>query len=487
MVTGQSFVLYSRLHLVVKEERLLRSVLFMIIWNGVTLHIPTTVMTFGSVSPAWALFVVPFQYMERVQMTIFCLQEFAISGIYLWATIRLLRPVYRRRTRSVMMQLVWINGLIIVMDIALLAMEYQGNYTIEATLKSMVYSIKLKLEFAVLNQLMRLANSSQNAAVISYNDEGPPSNHGGKKGRSKPLAFIRRALPGRNPFHDEENSIRNSSINHTSVHARQLAESAAMASACASPTSTSGNHFLHPTASNTSARTGRSVPMTGINKLRTNSQPVWNPQLDRHCKLSESHLENVQSKERAASVSTIYNNPAAFFPPSKPRSRDPLDTIDSECQSPLTKEAETYFPSTNTRACDPDPESPLSSPPVSPSGRTPPRLKVRPASTANPDVNQQQEQQPQQPPIGLLKSTRPSVTDWANSSEGESRSSSEVRLDPHELAANHLFDQGKIRDANEKMREWNLRDAKVEQNEKGRGGEASGGGLEFMTSALQKP
>lgn len=59
MVTGQAFVLYSRLHLVVKEERLLRAVLFMIIWNGITLHIPTTIMTFGSVSPAWRLFFVP--------------------------------------------------------------------------------------------------------------------------------------------------------------------------------------------------------------------------------------------------------------------------------------------------------------------------------------------------------------------------------------------------------------------------------------------
>lgn len=55
------------------------------------------------------------------------------------------------------------------------------------------------------------------------------------------------------------------------------------------------------------------------------------------------------------------------------------------------------------------------------------------------------------------------------------------------MASSNLFDHGKIRDASEKMREWNLRDEKVEQNEKGRGGEASGGGLEFMTSALQKP
>lgn len=47
MVTGQSLVLYSRLHLVVKDERKLRMVLWMIIVNGLILHVPTAVFTCG--------------------------------------------------------------------------------------------------------------------------------------------------------------------------------------------------------------------------------------------------------------------------------------------------------------------------------------------------------------------------------------------------------------------------------------------------------
>src|SRR5438034_7612728 len=48
MVTGQSVVLYSRLHLVLHNPTTLRRVLYMIIINAVILHVPTTVLTYGS-------------------------------------------------------------------------------------------------------------------------------------------------------------------------------------------------------------------------------------------------------------------------------------------------------------------------------------------------------------------------------------------------------------------------------------------------------
>ncbi|KAI9749808.1 MAG: hypothetical protein M1835_001490 [Candelina submexicana] len=167
MVTGQAVVLYSRLHLVVREQRTLRLILAMIIVDAICFHIPTTVLTFGSNSPHPGKYAQPFSTMEKIQMTVFSLQEFVISGVYVYATIKLLRPVYHGRTRKVMMQLIWINLIIVSMDVVLLAMEYTNFYYIEATLKSMVYSIKLKLEFAVLNQLMQLANSGVSDATLA--------------------------------------------------------------------------------------------------------------------------------------------------------------------------------------------------------------------------------------------------------------------------------------------------------------------------------
>lgn len=58
-------------------------------------------------------------YVEKIQMTIFCLQEFIISGIYVWKTSKLLKVVSQTRPRQVMWQLFSINVIIIIMDIAI--------------------------------------------------------------------------------------------------------------------------------------------------------------------------------------------------------------------------------------------------------------------------------------------------------------------------------------------------------------------------------
>ena len=51
MITGQALVLWSRLHLIVngsRGDRIIRYTMWMIIINAICLHIPTTVLTFGS-------------------------------------------------------------------------------------------------------------------------------------------------------------------------------------------------------------------------------------------------------------------------------------------------------------------------------------------------------------------------------------------------------------------------------------------------------
>lgn len=195
MVTGQSLVLYSRLHLVINEIWIIRSVLFMIIWNAVTLHIPTTVLTYGANSPDHTDFYDGYIIMEKIQMTIFCAQELLISFIYIWATVRFLRPFYQRQIRSVMAQLLWINVGIIIMDLAMLIVEYLDYYSLEVAMKSAIYSVKLKIEFAVLNQLMRIAKSSRDARLAGRNpnDLSDPGSHQ-RSGRGF-KGFIRRIFP----------------------------------------------------------------------------------------------------------------------------------------------------------------------------------------------------------------------------------------------------------------------------------------------------
>ena len=159
MVTGQAFVLYSRLHLVVRNQQTLRYVLAMIIFDAIALHLPTIIFTYGSNSPNAAFWTPKFNVMERIQLVGFCLQEFVISTVYITSTVRLLGSIYHSMTRKVMLQLLLINCICIGMDIILIGLEFTNNYVGEAAIKPMIYAIKLKLEFAVLNQLMGLTKA----------------------------------------------------------------------------------------------------------------------------------------------------------------------------------------------------------------------------------------------------------------------------------------------------------------------------------------
>lgn len=160
MVTGQAFVLYSRLHLVLRDPAILRRVLCMIVANVFILHLPTTVLTFGANLNVDSNFVEGYNVMEKIQMTGFCVQEFIISTLYIWETIKMLRLTPEKGSRKIMYQLISINVIFIVMDLGLLGCAFADLYVVETTLKATIYSIKLKLEFAVLGKLVHLVNSN---------------------------------------------------------------------------------------------------------------------------------------------------------------------------------------------------------------------------------------------------------------------------------------------------------------------------------------
>ncbi|CAC9892091.1 unnamed protein product [Aureobasidium pullulans] len=161
MVPGQSLVLYSRLHCITQNQKLLKGILYMIIINAIILTVPTNVLSLGSNSSKYYLFTTGYSVMEKIQMTAFTAQELIISSIYLIEVRRVLKVVDDGRFRKIMWELGAINVAIIVLDVALLAVEYLGLYQIEVTLKGMCYSIKLKLEFGVLSKLVKIATARQ--------------------------------------------------------------------------------------------------------------------------------------------------------------------------------------------------------------------------------------------------------------------------------------------------------------------------------------
>ena len=60
-------------------------------------------------------------------------------------------------SRSVLVQLLLVNILIILLDVSVVAIQYAGYFTFQVTFKALVYSIKLKLEYVILGRLVDVA------------------------------------------------------------------------------------------------------------------------------------------------------------------------------------------------------------------------------------------------------------------------------------------------------------------------------------------
>jgi len=172
MVPGQSMVLYSRLHLISPNLRLLRFIFWVIIVSAVCLCVPTVVLNLRLFTNHPERYLRGYMVMEKIQMTLFTIQEISISCIYLWETSKLMRVIFDGKARKWMWQLVAMSILLLILDIALLTTEFLNLYMIQTTFKSLVYSFKLKIEFAVLSQIVRVI---QDRAYSSRSDIMPPS------------------------------------------------------------------------------------------------------------------------------------------------------------------------------------------------------------------------------------------------------------------------------------------------------------------------
>ncbi|KAF2678316.1 hypothetical protein K458DRAFT_395129 [Lentithecium fluviatile CBS 122367] len=171
MVTGQSLVLWSRLHLVCRSRWKLRAILCMIIVNGVCLHIPQTGFSLAAIknnqlNPLYK----PFEVTEKVAISLFTAQELIISSVYLWESMRILRVgelVQKKTNRRRIQKLFLANIVIIFMDVATLTLEFKALWGVWCSFKGFGYSVKLKVEFAILNQLrdsVKSTNGSSNGA-----------------------------------------------------------------------------------------------------------------------------------------------------------------------------------------------------------------------------------------------------------------------------------------------------------------------------------
>lgn len=161
-VTGFSVVLWSRLHLLITNDRyhVLQILLGAIVVSAVAMHVPTIVFRFSMVSSPEhrTRFVHPLEIMERVQQTVFAFQETVISGLYIVHAARFLRSGFGspRRKVAAARLLIFVQVVAILLDIGLTVFDYLSLYTLKCAIHPFVYAVKLKMEFIVLNQLVAL-------------------------------------------------------------------------------------------------------------------------------------------------------------------------------------------------------------------------------------------------------------------------------------------------------------------------------------------
>ena len=192
MITGQSIVLWSRLHLITRNRALLRFIIWMILVDTLVLCTPTLVFSFGANTSQAPKYVPMYAIIEKIQMTIFTVQECFISGVYLWQIRKLMKTLFDGGKRKLMWQLVAMNALLLIMDFTLVLMEYMNQYEIETTYKSMVYAVKLKIEFGVLSKIVNvLTNNSDEDKVARSGRRTLPST-GGDGDKKIPLGKIAR-------------------------------------------------------------------------------------------------------------------------------------------------------------------------------------------------------------------------------------------------------------------------------------------------------
>ncbi|KAH6618946.1 integral membrane protein [Boeremia exigua] len=154
MISGQSVVLYSRLHIVMHNAKRLRAVLIMIVTNAIWLHIPIIILVYGANSDNPGPFEGPYSVYEKIQLTVFVAQELIISGFYV----------------TVLYHLIYVNVLVMLLDFSIIGLEFANLYEIQTAWKPLVYSIKLKLEFSILNRLVELTRSARNGNSHSYSN-----------------------------------------------------------------------------------------------------------------------------------------------------------------------------------------------------------------------------------------------------------------------------------------------------------------------------
>ncbi|KAI0404630.1 integral membrane protein [Xylaria palmicola] len=196
MVIPQSWVLYSRLHLLMQHDSMLRWVRAALIFTSLVFGITTIPLGILAQTVKPSLHQINVVW-DRLQTTVFFVQETVLSVLYIWQTRKYLAdmsPLLEQsqtsidsattrakigKTKTMLHHLLYINILIISLDIALLGVQYANLFYLQGAFKPAIYGVKLKLEFVILNRLIKSISRRKMSTVRSDIRHGSESDAGG--------------------------------------------------------------------------------------------------------------------------------------------------------------------------------------------------------------------------------------------------------------------------------------------------------------------
>ncbi|CAG8249861.1 unnamed protein product [Penicillium salamii] len=194
MVIPQSWVLYSRLYLLLRSVKTLSFIKYGLIFNSIVFSVPTivigTIAQTTTVNPKLTSINLIW---DRVQLVVFFVQETTLSVLYIFHTWKFLRHrsplkkrfwskeslsyngdrMYVEEQRSVLWQLIYVNTLIVALDITLLGIQCANLFQLQGAFKPCVYGIKLKAEYVILNRLVDLVQQPTHRGIYYWS--GPES------------------------------------------------------------------------------------------------------------------------------------------------------------------------------------------------------------------------------------------------------------------------------------------------------------------------
>ncbi|KAJ3559290.1 hypothetical protein NPX13_g9555 [Xylaria arbuscula] len=166
IVTSQSLMLYSRLHLVLCDPKKTHWLLAMIVCVFIFIEIPVGVLFAVNNYPfTGAVVAAVYNTMEKIELVIFTIQESLLSGLYLyeWVGVRKELEITKGpRVRTCFYELILLFVMVLVLNLSLVGLQFANEFIIQVTYKPLVYSIKLKVEIYVLKNLVALLNSGNN-------------------------------------------------------------------------------------------------------------------------------------------------------------------------------------------------------------------------------------------------------------------------------------------------------------------------------------